>query len=267
MAQSCHNSFIDGSSVSWCVESEAGKTSDQVVYYFHGIMDDEHRWYKTDIRPALYNVAALKGKTLPVVVSISLGKVWFLTEERRYLGVLDSNIKLMAESIIPQIENELGVKGSRRIVVGESMGGFNAFQMAAHYPSMWSKAVMLCPAFTPVGPHSSPLAIAEYLQRNPHADAKRLLSVFPLVLLDFPTNEVWIRNNPILISKNLNAFPVSLIASNGWDHYGFNEGALTVATNIHQQGLTVQYETSPESGHCVHNQDVLQKFSNFILSN
>jgi pimeloyl-ACP methyl ester carboxylesterase len=265
--QVCKSEFIDGISASWCVESEIGKQSDQVVYYLHGIMDDEYRWSKTAIRSALYMTAIGQNKVLPTVVSISIGKFWFLTPDRRFLGVLDSNLKVVAESIIPRIEKDLNIEIKSRIIVGESMGSFNAFQIAANYPSMWSKAAMLCPAFLPVGPHSSPLEMAAYLKRNPHAEAKKLLAVFPLALIDFPTTNSWNLNNPILISKYLNAFPVSFIASNGWDQYGFNEGALLVANNLHQQGLTVHYATSPETGHCVHDEKVLQQFSDFILGN
>lgn len=265
--QNCQTDWLQGTKVRWCRERLSNSSNQEVIYYFHGILGNEYSWKQSSLRLSLYQGAESKGTIPPQVITISLGDTWFINDVDRYMGTYTNRLVLFKEKIIPDIEQKLKLNVSKRYLIGESMGGYNAFQLAAKYPSNFQKAVILCAAFLPVGPYSSNAEKQAFIARNkPWIQEEKLLQFMPAVLKDFPNAESWTKNNPINISANLQTtFPKSIISGNEYDEFGFREGDQIVAENLWKDGNEIEYFQVAKSSHCQHDKELLTRVNRFLL--
>jgi len=86
---------------------------------------------------------------VPTVISVSFGPVWLLAEKNGspYSGLLNA----FTEKVMPMLEAQLGGLHGRRLIVGESMGGFNTLQVALK-TRLFAKAAALCAPMAGVSP-------------------------------------------------------------------------------------------------------------------
>jgi enterochelin esterase-like enzyme len=116
--------------------------SDDVIYHLHGRNLDASIWnddtYFTSLIQAYWQKSSIKP---PTVVVVSYGPVWLLTPKNSQVenGLMDDFI-----ARLPEIESKVG-KPSRRILLGESMGGLNVLIAGLSRPEMFSKIASLCP--------------------------------------------------------------------------------------------------------------------------
>ncbi len=193
-----------------------------MVYYFHGATQSETTWSVK--RLDFYTHWESRGLDAPTVVAISLGRFWILSEKAGNAkgGLLD----LFMEQMLPQLERALGNRNGRRILVGESMGGFNASQLMLKYPSYWDRVALLCPAFMTIPPYATATEVADYTRRN-RASRMYVSAAIQMFRSYFADNASWLRSTPLEASPGVlsGVTPQILVACGSNDEFGFYEGA------------------------------------------
>jgi enterochelin esterase-like enzyme len=200
------------------------------------------------------------GADAPSVVSISLGPDWLLAEKNSsdYSGTFE----LMRDHIIPKIEIELGSIEGRRIVFGESMGGFNGLQMALKTAYFTKAAVICSPIPFGVTPFSTLEEVNEVILASTayayYGESKRSIidgHVSEMIFLAkqvFPTLEDWAGGDILTLASNLDKAkpPVDFyLAAGFYDPYVLYEGNAELAKRLSSQGLNVEWR--PQwGGHC-----------------
>lgn len=252
----CQKKFIDDYTISWCDESVPGSTSQDVIYFFHGIGGSENSWTTLPlhaVRPLL--------KTNPHVISVSFGQDWFLSD----VGFIRlSRLEAFTKDIMPEIEKDLGFVVKRRVAMGESMGGYNALRLANREKDQFDHLVALCPAIMAFNVYWSAEKKGEYLDNHPYVDGNLLWKLTPFAVYEFPTPHRWDANNPLhLIQTKDFPLPPTLLSANAEDQYGFDDGIHQFAKLLEQQqnGTLLRDEAGR---HCVHTAALYQQIADFI---
>lgn len=231
--------------VSYCIADGSG-TSKDVLYLFHGGTDAENpvqQFVKTvDDLDVHWRRA---GQARPISISISWGPAWFLTAE---------TMSAFVGEVMPALEKLLPQPVRRRLILGASTGGFNAYLAWAQAPQLFDAVSLLCPAFFPVSPFSSRLVQYRHAQRMAEiggartaAQARDINRIFNSVLRShFKTQAEWDRYQPKAVLKTISGrrMPPLYIVYNRGDAL-----ALSHAPELGQAGHDVTYELR-EGGHC-----------------
>src|SRR3954462_1418282 len=131
-----HAQSFNSGNLNYTIYRAENGVSDDVIYHFHGRNLDVSIWnddtYFTSQVQAYWQRSSTKP---PTVVVVSYGSVWLLTPKNTQAesGLLDDFI-----ARLPEIESKVG-KPSRRILLGESMGGLNVLILGLSRPEMFSK--------------------------------------------------------------------------------------------------------------------------------
>ena len=197
---------------SYCLHTNDTGNSDQLLYHFHGKGGSEMTWAEKDFFAEDVRKAWDKNKVNPPkVVSISLGTVWVLAKKNGspYSGLFE----LMAGKIIPLIEKTERLAPSKRLLVGNSMGGLNASAMLLNLPRLFSKVALVCPAISPLTPESSSADVDKYIL-DTGASRDRAELLVQLTKLFTPTLSDWKTNSPLvqgpkLLTKNSSELYIS----------------------------------------------------------
>jgi pimeloyl-ACP methyl ester carboxylesterase len=227
----------------YCVHQVPGSTSTDVIYYFHGIGGSEKEW---QYLPGFSTTYQVWGPTAPTVISISYGTAWLLATHNSspYSGMYEH----LSQAVLPFLETTFNLHPARRMLMGLSMGGFNASQLYLKNPELFSKVVLACPAITSVGPNDSAAEIAAYQQRT-GALSQNIQTAMQLSRTFFPTQADW--NGVSIVSQaNLvvNATYPPLYVSEGLqDEYGFQEGSKALVDAVTAKGAKATWV--PLTGH------------------
>ena len=240
--------------VDYCINKTDQTKNPDVLYYFHGVALDDHpeplpQWSRGDAR--LFSAWLKAGLARPTFVAVSWGRRWILDDDK---------LAAFQNEIIPQLESKLGVPSTaRRMVLGDSLGGLNAFIAWAKAPHLFHSAAFRCPAFTEIGPdatESQKLRVAEAMPSR-RADVRDRdqeigenliwlngwsLLVKPL----FGSTEEWHRFQPPRMMKSIQGqkLPPAYLINNKRDQFGFND-----APEIGAAGHSITYEVN-NGGHC-----------------
>ncbi len=240
-----------------CKISTEGSANPDVLYYLHGAGGSEKKWM-THFKPIRDAWKKLDLQP-PIVISISFGPVWALTEKN---GSPASGLfTYLVNTVMPYIENELGGVYGRRILMGESMGGFNVTQLIMRSGYRFSQAAILCPAITAFSPYSPKKAIEAY-QKRTGATLASIAKILTFQKIFYSTQESWFAGSPLHIGKVLFGplTPPLYISGASADEYGFLEGSTLLAQLARTQGVpNVQFEVV-EGDHCTYNPTVIAKF-------
>jgi enterochelin esterase-like enzyme len=130
----------------YCITRPTDLNNKDVIYYFHGGGGRESDWIDpknyTEVVRKIWNES---GKTAPTVVAVSLGELWGFSDKIE-AGKHMSSSQDFIQNVLPEIEkNILHFAPQKRIVLGESMGGFNASVIALRNPNLFSKIALVCP--------------------------------------------------------------------------------------------------------------------------
>lgn len=233
----------------YCIARQAGSPSPDVLYYFHGLNDDEKFWLK-EVGAPLYARWRSRGVPAPTVVSLSIhryrwGNFWLLSERNRGSDV-SGDLERIAERAMPEVEQMLGHVRGRRLLMGASMGGFNAAQLYLKYGARFSRVALVCPAVTIVSPFASKLDLWAYYWRT-SASWYNVLGAVQLVKRVFPTEADYFREAPLtLIDTQLSARSAPLHVSCGADdEYGFDEGSREFVRRAELRGVQAVYQELP----------------------
>jgi pimeloyl-ACP methyl ester carboxylesterase len=225
--------------------AESG-VSDDIIYHFHGRNLDASIWnddtYFTSLVQAYWQKSSIKP---PNVVVVSYGPVWLLTSKNSQVenGLLDDFI-----ARLPEIESKIG-NPSRRILLGESMGGLNVLILGLSHPEMFSKIASLCPGVYLASPFSDYSTQREGLKRT-GADPKIIYGVVQLAKKYVSNEEEWNAINPIsLIERAGQGYPELYLSCGLYDKYGNFEGAEALANLAIKRGVKTTWHPI-YGGHC-----------------
>lgn len=220
--------------------------SDDVIYHLHGRNLDASIWnddtYFTSLIQAHWQRAFIKP---PTVVVVSYGPVWLLTPKNSQAesGLLDDFI-----TRLPEIESKVG-KPSRRILLGESMGGLNVLILGLSRPEMFSKIASLCPGVYLESPFSDYSTLRAGMKRT-GADPKIIFGVSRLAKKYVSNDEEWKAINPIsLIERADGRYPELYLSCGLYDKYGNFEGTEALANLAIKRGVKTLWRPL-YGGHC-----------------
>jgi pimeloyl-ACP methyl ester carboxylesterase len=244
---------------SYCISRDKDNPSEDVLYYLHGLAHDENDWRWGRDGIAIRQTWEAKGKPLPISVAISFGPFWLLSEKNSSArsGLLD----VLVNDVIPFIEKErLGGVPRKRLLIGESMGGFNATELVLTHPELFERAAIVCPAIVNVSPYADADEIARYIQRT-GADPQHVRDAISLSQSVFPDEASWETAAPLVIGKTLldEDFPPLHVSCGDKDQYGFFEGAKAFADLARDNGVDAVWEPL-SGGHCTADPAALADF-------
>jgi hypothetical protein len=237
-----------------------GERNADVLYYLHGKDGSAEQWaYEGFWSQQLRDYWKAKGEAAPTVVSVSLGPIWLLSPKTKApggIGLFD----LFVGKLIPAIEAKIGGLKGRRLLLGDSMGGFNSIQLGMK-TDLFVKVAALCAPMGDgtVGPFSSDDAVATYI-RNSTAfksahhtfdELKESFDTIKMVVGVFWTADEWPASDPIALAQNLRGprHAAWYLAAGYFDRYLAYEGNVAFADRLARSGTNVDWR--PQWGdHC-----------------
>ena len=233
----------------YCIARQERSRNPDVLYYFHGLNDDENFWLK-ELGLPLYARWRERGVDAPTVVSISvhnyrLGNFWLLVDKNDQ-STESGYLSRTVLGAIPEVEKILGGVRGKRLLMGASMGGFNAAQLYIHYGHLFSRVALVCPAITTVSPFAPDAEFAAYRERT-GASWYNVEGSVHLVKRVLPTEALYQQQAPLnQARKKLNSKSAPLHVSCGSDdEYGFQEGSRVLADVARANGVSVTFQLLP----------------------
>lgn len=238
-----------------------GEQSGDVLYYFHGKDGEASTWglegfWSQQIR----DWWKAQGQPAPTVVSVSLGAVWLLgpkTTAPAGFGLLDHFV----DNVMPDVERRIGGVKGRRLLLGDSMGGFNAIQLGMK-TDLFAKVASLCAPISDgvLSPFATDEEITEYVKkssaiRSGKHDFDTVFGNLKMVQMVagffWNDHKEWEPSDPVLMAKNLRGPRAAkwYLATGFHDHYAAYEGNAAFAASLKASGTSVDWR--PQwGGHC-----------------
>ncbi len=225
----CHN-LTPVNRFNMCIVTSKTSTNKDVIFEFHQATGGQKDWIK--YWKQTRDIWRARGFEPPAVATVNFGPIWFLAEKNKskFSGLFNFYI----ETVMPWVEKQLGYKPARKLLLGESMGGFNAAQYYFKMPAFFDKVAIVCPAFANIGPQSTKEEIDAYIERN-HADRDNVNWLIRGNKSFFPDAEAWANADVFQLVermefKNLGILrPPLLLSCGSEDSWGFFEGSSRMA--------------------------------------
>ncbi|MGE4131613.1 MAG: alpha/beta hydrolase-fold protein [Bdellovibrionales bacterium] len=246
---------------SYCIYQDPTSTNQDVLYYLHGRGGRAERWGETNFfTEQVRRHWSQQGQSAPTVISISFGPEWILAEKSE--AELSGLLNLVRDGLMPMLEQKIGGVQGKRMLVGESMGGFNGLQLALK-TDLFARAAIICaPVYTAeMSPYSSDEEILRYVK------ASSVYSVYgedglPEILAhlqgirqlgtDVFTRDNWPSNDPLMMAAALPESKSKMefyLAAGFYDPYALYEGNSALADTLKQKGYPVEWHPM-WGGHC-----------------
>jgi len=234
-----------GISYSYCIQQLPGTTSKDAVLYLHGQGGSEYEWQNSPFAETVYSQW---GQAAPAVITISYGKTWLLAEKNS--SSLSGLFEHFTQIALPALEAKLPFHPAHLILMGASMGGFNASQLYLKRPDLFSRIVLACPAIITFSPQAKDLEVGAYVART-GADRYYVDRALEMFSAFYPDTAAWSNAAPVdLASKMVTAqFPPVYVSCGDVDQYGFFEGAKAFADAVAKNGASSQWKLVP-GPHC-----------------
>ena len=243
----------------YCVTTTAGSSNRTILYFLHGHGHDAENWGRSsDYKKGIRQDWKKAGFQAPVVVSISFGGFWLLIEKNQ--SSVSGLLEFFKSDIMPTVERDLAVGTPRRLLMGESMGGFNAAQVVMKYPGDFARAALTCPAVADLSPYPTKEALAAY-KSAPGVNPLKVGIMLHLARKAYKTEAEFRASDPFTIGKTLlgPATPPLLISSGDRDQYGLYKSDEKFAALARAQGVDVTY-TPLHGGHCSADPEATARF-------
>lgn len=254
----CGSETAKGFDFTYCYRNAEATNNDDIVYFFHGLGGNAETWFTQCLGTLMVQKWwQIKGYK-PRIVTISFGKQWLLVNNERF-----PLLPLFSNSIMPFLEKKMGgLRGGHRHLIGESMGGFNAAEVALKKPGLFSRVALLCPAITTINPFSSREEIERYIERTGASRnlVQRMLQISQSVFIN---KADWEKHNPLALIRNYHSSKRSkfYVSTGLWDGYGFQEGSEIFSRLANANSFFSIWVPVP-GGHCNFNRFIT---ANFIM--
>ena len=243
LTTTCKGVDVDARHFNYCVRKNT--ESKAIIYFFHGILGSSSSYKK--VTNELDSIWQKKGIPLPNVVAISFGASWVMTEARGGAGLY----KYFSQTAQPYLEKEfLFDNRFKRMVIGMSMGGFNAVQAFGKNPGMFERAAFICPALHIISPFSTDDEVNAFIKRT---GATRYLVNLAQDIgrKEYADLNDWNQEGPFAVASRINAVNIPIYISIGdQDQFGFQEGAHAFSELMKTRSPLVEFYLIKGSGHC-----------------
>lgn len=237
-----------------------GSPNGDLLYYLHGRGGHAGLWEEAGFWPEQIRAYwQAHGMPAPTVVAVSLGEEWLLgpkTTAPAGFGALE----FFTGRVMPAIESQIGGVKRRRILLGDSMGGFNSLQLGLK-TDLFAKVAALCaPMGADLSPFDSDEAIHEYLRkssvfRSGKYSLDKLKAIFAGMVKSvryfWSSKEEFEGSDPVPLARRLKA-PLSTkfyLAVGYFDRFTAYEGNEALAAALKASGTSVDWR--PQWGdHC-----------------
>ena len=243
----------------YCISRTPGSRSTEVLYYLHGLGGNAKSWTEKDNYPAVMRrLWAAQAKDVPPVVTVSFGHFWLLAEKNASPN--SGLFEFFTRYVMPAIEKEKLPGLTGRILIGESMGGFNATELVLKAPGLFERAALVCPAIANLPRRPSDAEFDDFLRRT-GADRAHVKKAERLLNAIYPDDASYDAAAPLNAAKTLlgAATPPLNVSCGDKDEYGFYEGAEAFARLASAKGVSVRWE-SLKGGHCAADPAALAAF-------
>jgi Putative esterase len=212
--------------VDYCIYSDPASTSADVLYYLSCRGSGATMWVE-EMEGVRARWKAL-GLSTPTVVTISVDLnpvIWWILVDHNSDGSTGL-YPVFVNEFMPMVENQLGGVKGRRLLVGRSMGGFNASQLLLRMPEKFDRVALLCPAILSISPYADHRDDEAYLKRSKGSP----LFLFLVKLFMRSSLEgvgEWNEVSPLELGKTALGpeTPPLHVSCGDIDHYGFHDGA------------------------------------------
>lgn len=247
---------------SWCIYQDSAGQSGDILYYMHGGGGSEKSW-ESKAEKFNQSFRAL-GVPAPKVISFSFGENWLLgdvaTSEHPAL------LPLVMNSVFPALEEKAGGLIGRRLVMGISMGGYNAAELALRAPGLFAKAAPLCAGMLPLSFDATEADVKAFLAKSsPKVDPSYLNAMLEWVRSDFGDAAVWARHDPLALARKAYASAPSFYVTANWDDlFGFYLGSKAFVEILRSRGASVEWHPVKKGGHCVESKGHDERIARFF---
>ncbi len=247
----CDQEFQQGIKFNYCIRDVDRQNTRDIVYYFHGLGGKADDWFRSLLLTVPIQINWHLKNYDPIVITVSFGPEWALIDNRRFK--LRSYFKKV---VIPTLEKKVGgLKDGERKLIGLSMGGFNALQVALKEPQLFTHVALLCPAISTLGPYDSKAEVKAYIRRTwafPHL-VDRMLRTSRKLFVD---EQDWRDHDPLRLIKSYHPKkkPKFFMSIGLRDSFGFQEGSKKFQKLSKSKGSSIPLTWVPVPGpHCVFN--------------
>lgn len=258
---SCGASAAGGVAYRYCIDRPlSGADDSNVLLFLHGLNANEETWSSFGAQIPEFGQAAAH---LPTVISVSFGPAWVLAQDTH--GRAPGYYDVFVMSVLPAVEAKLNARVQHRILMGQSMGGFNALQLLARAPQLFEKVALMCPAFSELNPFSNNQQIANYLKAHPEVDPALVQRIRSLALSVFANQKEYANHDPLFLAETLGPqSPRLFIAAGDRDPFGFYQSSAAFAKRARTQGASVVWQPIAGGGHCQFSPAALTALDQFL---
>lgn len=263
LVQQCGGSSWSG--YHWCVHKDPASRSKRAVVYLHGNGGSERSW-PSDDNQQLQELLNNSPEGAPAIITLSLGGSWFLSEEAGTFS--RANLETLLEKALPEAEAKLGFTPSPRVLVGKSMGGFNATQLFAKAPAgTFAAAAFLCPAQPPLTPFATRAEIEGFIQaRRTYIRPDLVEKWTERFRQHYSTPALWKKHDPLELAAGMAASKTPLyLQTDDHDVFGFYPNALKFYEALKAKGAAVQWHVTVGGQHCEFTAPMIQALAKFLL--
>lgn len=255
---SCGSKTMQGIPFSYCYRNAEATNNDDIIYFFHGLNGSAKTWFTQWVGTLMVQYVWQSKGYRPRIVSVSFGKEWLLVDNKKH-----NLLTLFSNQVMPFIEKKMGgLRRGQRHLIGQSMGGFSAAQIALKKPGLFSRVALLCPSITTIGPYASKREVDDYIYRTaawPWMVRKMLLISRNI----FSDKADWDKHDPLILLKRYRYTTKSkfYVSTGMWDGYGFQEGSSVFSRIAKARAFDTQWIPVPGI-HCNFNR---LRTANFIM--
>jgi pimeloyl-ACP methyl ester carboxylesterase len=234
----------------YCVHRSPGSDSRDLLVHVHGRRGTARWWNDTTYYTGtLYEHWHSSNAAPPTVVSISFGPLWVL------LGDTATAFEPVLERATERAAVWAGHDFERTMLVGESMGGYNALLAGLDHADRFDKVAALCPPLSTESPFG-----AAALDRLGESSLREGFMLLAFSRAFFEDDADWREHDPVARLLGGETFQPSLHVSCGTrDPWGCTSGARAVTEALEAQGQTPEL-TLLDEGHCAVDEAKLAAF-------
>lgn len=257
----CETRDLQGVTFRYCAFIGDRKKNRDLVYFLHGAGGNEQQWLGDNMFDGapLYSYWKRQRKAAPTVISISFQTGQWVVSDLPIPGQQLSYREIIEQQVFPYVEGRwpLGSKG-RRMIMGTSMGGYNAYVLWLSSPQLYAKAAPLCAGVSDLSPYAGNDEMEKLLNRKSgwfnrpvKADA---LQTYKKIFGPFfqGSTEVWLKNRAQALVKAKGKYKNSrlYVSYNKGDEFGFGFFNKDFVDVLLGHGVSLTAVANNES-HCV----------------